>query len=126
MDKLSIVEEMSRERAISERQEKDGDTYVEIPKFKAGDTVNVGLRIIEGQKERIQHFKGVVLQKAGKGVNQTFTVRKISNGIGVEKILPLYSPMIHGIEILKEGKVRRSRLYYLRGMSEKRIKAKLS
>jgi len=126
MDKLTLVEQLSQERALNSRKEKDGDNFVELPKFKAGDTVNVAIRIVEGQKERIQNFKGVVLQRAGKGVNQTFTVRKISNGIGVEKILPLYSPMIRGIEVIKEGKVRRSRLFYLRGMSDKKIKAKLS
>ncbi len=126
MNALNLVETMAVERAISSRKEKDGDNYVEIPKFKPGDMVNVSVRVVEGEKERIQIFKGIVIGRRGAGINQTFLVRKISNGVGVERIFPLYSPMIQGIEVLRKGKVRRAKLFYLRGMSEKKIRQKLS
>lgn len=98
----------------------------EIPSFKAGDNITVHYRIVEGEKSRIQLFKGDVLQKKGSGRTQTFTVRKISNGIGVERIFPLFSPNIEKIEVNKVGKVRRSRIFYLRGLKGKsaRIKEK--
>src|SRR2546423_15626299 len=89
----------------------------EIPDFKAGDTVTVHYKIIEGTKERIQQYQGVVLQRKGSGASQTFTVRKISNGIGVERIFPLYSPKIDKIVIDKRGIVRRARIFYLRNIS---------
>jgi len=84
------------------------------PEFKAGDSLDVHLRIVEGNKERIQVFSGVVIQVKGTGVGKTFTIRKISNGIGVEKILPLNSPFIDKIVKVKEGKVRQARIYYFR------------
>ena len=84
------------------------------PEFKAGDTITVHYRIIEGNKERVQQFQGTVLQRKGAGLRQTFTVRKISNGVGVERIFPLYSPKIDKIELDKRGIVRRARIYYLR------------
>ena len=84
------------------------------PDFHSGDTLDVHLRIVEGNKERIQIFSGVVIQVKGTGVGKTFTIRKISNGIGVEKILPLNSPFIDKIVRVKEGKVRQSRIYYFR------------
>ncbi len=97
---------------------------VEFPKFRAGDAIAVSYRIIEGNKERIQVFKGNVIQIKGTGATKTFTVRKISSGIGVERIFPMTSPAIAEIEVLKRGKVRRARLYYLRGAigSKARIK----
>ncbi len=97
-----------------------------FPSFKAGDTVNVHVKIIEGNKERIQQFQGVVIQRKGTGNGETFTVRKVSDGIGVERIFPIISPNIAKIEVLKRGDVRRARLYYLRGKSGKgaRIKEK--
>lgn len=85
-----------------------------FPDFKAGDTVTVSYKIIEGTKERIQQFQGVVLQRKGTGLKKTFTVRKISNGVGVERIFPLYSPKIESIAVDKRGIVRRARIYYLR------------
>jgi len=91
----------------------------EIPEFNPGDTVRVHVKVIEGDKERIQVFEGVVIKKKGKGMNATFTVRKISEGIGVERIFPLHSPRISKIERLRAGKVRRSKLYYLRGLKGK-------
>ena len=91
----------------------------DIPTFGAGDTVAVHVKIIEGDKERIQIFQGVVIQKKGKGINSTFTVRKISNGIGVERIFPLHSPRLAKIERLRAGKVRRAKLFYLRKLKGK-------
>lgn len=87
---------------------------IDFPKFRSGDAIAVSYRIIEGNKERIQIFKGNVIQIKGTGATKTFTVRKISSGVGVERIFPFTSPAIAEIEILKRGKVRRSRLYYLR------------
>lgn len=91
----------------------------ETPDFKAGDTVTVFYKIIEGNKEREQQYQGVVLQRKGNGATQTFTVRKISNGVGVERIFPLYSPKITKIEVNKRGVVRRARIFYLRNISGK-------
>ena len=98
----------------------------ELPNFKAGDTITVSYKIKEGVKERIQQFQGVVIQKKGTGTTKTFTVRKISNGVGVERIFPLYSPQIASIDLNKVGIVRRAKIFYLRGKSGKaaRIKEK--
>ena len=97
-----------------------------LPEFNAGDTVTVSYKIKEGNKERIQQFQGVVIQRRGSGTTETFTVRKISNGIGVERIFPSASPFIDAIEVNKRGKVRRARIFYLRGRMGKsaRIKEK--
>ena len=99
---------------------------IDMPTFRAGDTVKVFLRILEGEKERIQMFQGAVLRLHRGGVGSTFTVRKVSDGVGVERIFPMHSPFIERIEIVSEGKVRRSRLYYLRKLKGKasRIKTK--
>jgi large subunit ribosomal protein L19 len=91
----------------------------EIPDFKAGDDVAVHLKVIEGDKERIQVYRGLVIQKRGSGVNKTFTVRKISGGVGVERVFPLYSPRISKIERIRQGKVRRSKLFYIRNLKGK-------
>ncbi len=96
----------------------------ELPAFKAGDTITVHYKIKEGNKERIQTFQGVVLQRAGKGVNATFTVRKISGNIGVERIFPSTSPFIEKIDVNKRGVVRRARIYYLRGLQGKKARIK--
>jgi large subunit ribosomal protein L19 len=96
----------------------------DIPAFKSGDTVKVHVRIIEGQKERIQVFEGVVIRKRGGNNRASFTVRKISRGVGVERTFPLHSPVIDKIEIVTKGKVRRSRLYYLRGLRGKKARIK--
>jgi len=101
------------------------DNYIakkEFPVFKAGDTITVQYKIKEGNKERIQNFQGVVLQRAGKGVNQTFTIRKISGNVGVERIFPLSSPFIEKIEVNKKGVVRRARIFYLRGLRGKKAR----
>ncbi|HTN45333.1 MAG TPA: 50S ribosomal protein L19 [Flavipsychrobacter sp.] len=98
----------------------------EFPKFKAGDNVTVNYKIIEGAKERIQSFKGDVIKRQGTGATQSFTVRKISDGVGVERLFPLYSPNIESIQLHKVGRVRRAKLFYLRERSGKsaRIKEK--
>ncbi|MGA3245088.1 MAG: 50S ribosomal protein L19 [Bacteroidota bacterium] len=96
------------------------------PAFNAGDTINVHVRVVEGDKERIQQFQGVVISKRGAGLNSTFTVRKISDGVGVERIFPLHSPRIAKIERVKEGKVRRAKLYYLRKLAAKQVTQKTS
>jgi large subunit ribosomal protein L19 len=100
-----------------------------LPSFKAGDTINVHVKISEGNKERVQQFQGVVLYRRGSGTNgESFSVRKVSNGVGVERIFPILSPSIDKIEVLKLGKVRRAKLYYMKGRHGKsaRIKEKLA
>ena len=96
----------------------------DVPDFDAGDTVNVHLRVVEGEKERIQQFEGVCLSRRGSGPNETFTVRKISEGTGVERIFPLHSPRIAKIEVLRRGKVRRSNLSFLRDRVGKSARVK--
>ena len=88
-------------------------------KFKAGDTVKVFFKVVEGGNERIQAFEGVVIQKKGTGLTETFTVRKISFGVGVERIFPIHSPRIDKIQVVRQGKVRRAKLYYLRDLAGK-------
>lgn len=94
----------------------------ETPDFKGGDNVTVHYRIIEGDKERIQPFRGDVIQRKGSGATATFTVRKLSNGVGVERVFPLHSPNIEKIEVNKIGKVRRARIYYLRELRGKKAR----
>ncbi|MGM0648499.1 MAG: 50S ribosomal protein L19 [Bacteroidota bacterium] len=98
------------------------DKYIEkkeLPTFDAGDTISVGYSIKEGNKERVQYFQGTVIQVKGHGHNKTFTVRKISGGVGVERIFPVNSPFIQEVKVLKRGKVRRSRIYYFRKLRGK-------
>lgn len=96
----------------------------DFPKFNSGDNIMVNYKIVEGNKERIQSFKGDVIQISGHGATKTFTVRKISNGVGVERIFPYSSPSIVEIELLKRGKVRRARLFYLRSLVGKKARIK--
>lgn len=97
-----------------------------FPSFQAGDTIAVHYKIKEGNKERIQIFQGVVIRRRGSDIGQTFTVRKISNNVGVERIFPLYTPNIDKIELISQGKVRRAKLYYIRNQAGKiRIKKKI-
>ena len=113
MDLVKFVEEQSVEKK-------------QFPSFKAGDTVSVHYKIREGNKERVQVYQGVVIQRNSVGTTETFTVRKVSNGIGVERIFPINSPNIDKIDVNSVGKVRRSKLYYLRDLTGKaaRIKSK--
>jgi large subunit ribosomal protein L19 len=94
----------------------------DIPDFQSGDTVRVNVRIIEGQKQRIQAFEGVVIRKKRGDCRSSFTVRKVSYGVGVERTFPLHSPVIDSIEVVTRGRVRRSRLYYLRGLRGKKAR----
>ena len=94
----------------------------EYPEFKAGDTVTVHYKIVEGNKERIQQYRGVVLQKRGTGASATFTVRKMSGNVGVERIFPFSSPFIDKIELNKHGRVRRAKIFYLRGLTGKKAR----
>lgn len=110
MDKMKLIE--------ATQQKKD------LPAFKTGDTVNVHVRVVEGDKERIQQFQGVVISRRGSGINETFTVRKVSDGVGVERIFPLHSPRIAKIEKIKDGRVRRAKLYYLRDLAAKAVTQK--
>ena len=110
MDKLKLVEATQLKK--------------DIPEFHPGDTVNVHVRVVEGDKERVQQFLGVVIGRRGAGLNETFTVRKISNGVGVERIFPVHSPRLAKIEVTKQGKVRRAKLYYLRQLAAKQIRQK--
>ncbi len=96
----------------------------DVTAFNIGDTVRVSVKVVEGDKERIQPFDGVVIARRGGNTRETFTVRKISFGVGVERIFPLYSPSIEKIEVLKRGSVRRAKLYYLRGKKGKAAKIK--
>lgn len=97
---------------------------LDMPAFRPGDTIKVYLRILEGEKERIQVFQGAVLRLRRGGVNSTFTVRKVSDGVGVERVFPMHSPFIEKVEVLTQGKVRRSRLYYLRALRGKAARIK--
>ena len=96
----------------------------DLPEFKSGDEIKVSVRIIEGNKSRIQVFQGVVIQRRGGGVNATFTVRKMSSGIGVERTFPVHSPSIAGIEVVRRGKVRRNKITYIRKRSGKAARIK--
>lgn len=112
--------------AITEFEHKNMKT--DVTEFRAGDTVAVHYNIKEGDRRRIQIFEGVVIARKGGGIRETFTVRKVSYGTGVERIFPLHSPLIEKIEVKRKGKVRRAKLYYLRGLSKKasRIKERSS
>lgn len=105
--------------------EKEFGTDHKIPGFRAGDTVTVHYKIKEGNKERIQNFQGIVIQRRGEGLSETFTIRKMSGGIGVERIFPVHSPNIQSVDINKHGKVRKSKIFYLRGLTGKKAKAKI-
>ena len=105
MNVIDKIQKDQMDKIIAERA---------IPDFSAGDTIKVDVKIIEGDKERIQAFEGLCIARSGGGLNESFTVRKISYGEGVERIFPIFSPKIAGITVLKKGKVRRAKLYYLR------------
>jgi large subunit ribosomal protein L19 len=104
--------------------EKEFAVKSEFPKFRAGDTITVHYKIVEGNKERIQQYRGVVIQRSGSGNTETFTVRKMSGNIGVERIFPIASPFIDKVEVNKYGKVRRARIFYLRNLTGKKARIK--
>ncbi|WP_300530229.1 50S ribosomal protein L19 [Maricaulis sp.] len=105
---MNMIEQLEQEEAARVLGDK------ELPQFDAGDTLRVHVRIKEGERERVQVFEGVCIAKSGGGLNESYTVRKISFGEGVERVFPVYSPMIEKIEVKRRGKVRRAKLYYLR------------
>jgi large subunit ribosomal protein L19 len=113
---MNIIAELEKEQVQKLSANK------EIPDFEPGDTVLVNVKVVEGDKSRVQAYEGVCIARAGQGLNQSFTVRKISYGEGVERVFPLYSPMIDSIKLVRRGKVRRAKLYYLRGLRGKKAR----
>ena len=106
---MNVIQELEQEQLKKLSAGKD------IPNFAPGDTIIVNVKVVEGERTRVQAYEGVCIGRAGSGLNENFTVRKISYGEGVERVFPLYSPMIDSIEVVRRGKVRRAKLYYLRG-----------
>jgi large subunit ribosomal protein L19 len=106
---MNLIQQLEQEQVAKLTANK------EIPDFQPGDTLLVNVKVVEGEKSRIQAYEGVCIGRAGAGLNENFTVRKISYGEGVERVFPLYSPMIDSIKVVRRGKVRRAKLYYLRG-----------
>ncbi len=96
----------------------------EVPAFRAGDNVKVSVKIKEGTRERIQIFEGLVIKRQGGGISETFTVRKVSYGVGIERTFPIHSPLVEKIDVIRRGKVRRARLFYIRGLSAKQSRIK--
>ncbi|HEX9647807.1 MAG TPA: 50S ribosomal protein L19 [Alphaproteobacteria bacterium] len=110
---MNIIEQLEQEQIARLGEGR------EIPRFAPGDTVRVGVRVVEGTRSRLQAFEGVCIARSNKGINSNFTVRKISYGEGVERTFPLYSPLVEKIELVRRGDVRRAKLYYLRGLTGK-------
>jgi large subunit ribosomal protein L19 len=113
---MNVIAQLEKEQMVKLSANKD------IPDFSPGDTVQVNVKVVEGDKSRVQAYEGVCIARAGRGLNESFTVRKISYGEGVERVFPLYSPMIDSIKIVRRGKVRRAKLYYLRGLRGKKAR----
>jgi large subunit ribosomal protein L19 len=113
---MDIIQELEKEQIEKLSAGK------EIPDFQPGDTLLVNVKVIEGDKARVQAYEGVCIGRSGRGINENFTVRKISYGEGVERVFPLYSPMIDSIRVVRRGKVRRAKLYYLRGLRGKKAR----
>ena len=110
---MNLIETLEREAIDALTKDKP------VPEFRPGDTLRVGVKVIEGDRTRVQAFEGVCIARRGSGVSETFTVRKISNGVGVERIFPVHSPMLADIQVVRRGRVRRAKLYYLRNVSGK-------
>jgi len=108
---------------IMEALEKE-QVRTDIPDFKPGDTVRVHVKVVEGNRERIQVFEGTVISRRGRSINETFTVRRVSYGVAVERVFPVHSPRLDHIEVVRRGRVRRAKLYYLRGLSGKAARIK--
>lgn len=108
---MNVIDEFEREQIAAAEKT--------VPKFQAGDTLRVNVKVIEGTRTRLQAFEGVCIARAGGGLGENFTVRKISYGEGVERVFPIYSPLVDSIEVLRRGRVRRAKLYYLRGLTGK-------
>jgi large subunit ribosomal protein L19 len=110
---MNLIQQLENEQAAAIAAKRA------VPKFAPGDTVKVNVRVVEGDRTRVQAYEGLVIARSGGGLNENFTVRKISYGEGVERVFPVYSPLIDSIEVLRRGKVRRAKLYYLRGRTGK-------
>jgi large subunit ribosomal protein L19 len=119
----TLTDEVIATTAAS-RRARNNDGEVILPAFRPGDVISVAVRVIEGDKERVQNFEGIVIARRGSGISATFTVRKISNGVGVERIFPVHSPIIQNIRVVREGSVRRAKLYCLRTLSAKGVRSK--
>ena len=113
---MNVLQELEQEQVAARTEERP------IPDFAPGDTVRINVKVVEGSRERVQAFEGVCIARKNRGINSSFTVRKISYGEGVERIFPLYSPQIASIELVRRGRVRRAKLYYLRGRTGKRAR----
>jgi large subunit ribosomal protein L19 len=113
---MNIIQQLEAEQAQAILAKR------EVPDFAPGDTVVVAVRVTEGERSRIQNYEGVVIARSGAGLNESFTVRKLSYGEGVERVFPVFSPLVEGIKVLRRGKVRRAKLYYLRGRTGKRAR----
>jgi large subunit ribosomal protein L19 len=113
---MNVIQQIEQDQIAKLSANKD------IPDFEPGDTVLVNVKVVEGDKTRVQAYEGVCIARAGRGLNKSFTVRKISYGEGVERVFPLYSPMIDSIKLVRRGKVRRAKLYYLRGLRGKKAR----
>ena len=113
---MNLIQQLEQEQVAKLSAGKD------IPEFGPGDTVIVNVKVVEGERSRVQAYEGVCIGRAGRGIHQNFTVRKISYGEGVERVFPLYSPMIDSIKVVRRGKVRRAKLYYLRGLRGKKAR----
>ncbi|MFZ1990939.1 MAG: 50S ribosomal protein L19 [Alphaproteobacteria bacterium] len=113
---MNIIDQLNQEEVARVAKGKD------IPNFQPGDTLRVNVRVVEGTRERLQAYEGVCIARRGKGLNQSFTVRKISYGEGVERVFPLFSPAVADIKVVRRGKVRRAKLYYLRDLRGKKAR----
>ena len=113
---MNIIEQLEAEQAAKIAAKRT------LPDFSPGDTVRVNVRVVEGTRTRVQAYEGVCIARSGGGINESFTVRKISYGEGVERVFPIYSPMVEGVEIVRRGKVRRAKLYYLRDLRGKKAR----
>lgn len=124
MKEIEALTQQMIARIEEDRAARNNGEKVQIPTFRPGDVISIAVRVVEGGKERIQNFEGIVISRRGSGMNETFIVRKVSNGVGVERIFPIHSPIIQSIRIVREGRVRRAKLYYLRNLSTKAVRAK--
>ena len=113
---MGLIQELEAEAIAAFNETK------QIPEFRPGDTLRVGVRVVEGERTRVQNYEGVCIARSNRGINSNFTVRKLSFGEGVERVFPLYSPNVDSIEVVRRGVVRRAKLYYLRGRTGKRAR----
>jgi large subunit ribosomal protein L19 len=124
MKEIEALNQQIIAQTAEARKTRNNNTEVNLPTFRPGDLINIAVRVVEGDKERVQNFEGIVISRRGGGMNETFTVRKVSNGVGVERILPVHTPTIQDIRVVREGRVRRAKLYYLRNLTPKAVRSK--